>query len=453
MFAGFDYGSANCALALWEEGSVKMLPIGDQGSDYLMSVVYALDVSFITEALVARLPKEKATELAANRSAELARARRMRSELDLLAGDDTVFIGEAALSAYLETPEEGFFVRSPKSFLGATGLRAEQEALFEDIVTLMMLEVKTRADKLLGGAGPLSRAVIGRPVNFQGIGGDAANRQAERILRTAAGRAGFKDVHFLFEPLAAAFDYEAKLDSDSRVLVVDVGGGTTDCSLVQMGPSRRDISDRSDDCLGHSGQRIGGNDLDIALAMECLMPHYGLGSELLTGKPMPRQTFWQAVAINDVGAQREFFSLGYATLLKELKKDAKDSAPLTRLEKLRRDQQHYQLVKAAELGKIALSDAIQTQVIHPDGDPSDIGRDDFDAAISPLMGRIEALMLAAVGDQGAPEVIYVTGGSSRCPSVASRIAAVYPEVPVVYGDHFGSVTSGLARRAALIFAD
>lgn len=450
MFAGFDYGSANCAMAVCEGDSVRLLPIGDSGGQYLMSVVYALDVSFITEAVCQRLPDNQARALVQKRGAELVRARRMRQELDLAATDDTVFIGEAALKAYLDTPEEGFFVRSPKSFLGATGLRPEQVALFEDIVTLMMLEVKSRADALLQS--PVTHAVIGRPVNFQGIGGEEANIQAQSILQIAAMRAGFTQVSFLFEPLAAAFDFESSLEADKRVLVVDVGGGTTDCSLVTMGPNKRSQTERSEDCLGHSGQRIGGNDLDIALAMECLMPHYGLGDMLSTGKPMPRQMFWQAVAINDVGAQRDFFSLSYATAIKELRKDAINPDALDRLARLRRDQQHCQLVKLAELAKIDLSGEELTQVVHPDGAHTSVAADAFGLAIAPLVQRIGELMRAAVGDESSPDLIYVTGGSSRCPQVASSIAAVYPGVEVVQGDSFGSVTAGLARRAALEFA-
>ncbi|KAF0673777.1 hypothetical protein L247_08355, partial [Salmonella enterica subsp. enterica serovar Worthington str. BCH-7253] len=103
-----------------------------------------------------------------------------------------------------------------------------------------------------------------------GLGGDDANRQAQGILERAAKRAGFQEVVFQYEPVAAGLDYEATLREEKRVLVVDIGGGTTDCSMLLMGPQWRQRADRENSLLGHSGCRVGGNDLDIALAFKNL---------------------------------------------------------------------------------------------------------------------------------------------------------------------------------------
>ena len=46
------------------------------------------------------------------------------------------------------------------------------------------------------------------------------------------------DIHFQYEPIAAAFDYEARLTKEGLVLVADIGGGTSDFSLVRVGPER-----------------------------------------------------------------------------------------------------------------------------------------------------------------------------------------------------------------------
>jgi len=340
MFVGFDYGSANCAVGIMQGDEVSLLPISTD-STYLPSTLYAMDRELIAEAVYRALPTELKADYAQKRAAQLSRARMVRHELDLDAETPAVFVGEQAVAAYLEMPEEGFYVRSPKSFLGATGLRPEQVALFEDIVTLMMQHIKMRAEAVLAekgvtsaGEASITHAVIGRPVNFQGIGGEESNRQAEAILTLAAKRAGFVDVAFLFEPLAAGMDYEASLKSDQTVLVVDVGGGTTDCSVVKMGPKHQANFDRSADCLGHSGQRIGGNDLDIALAMNAFMPHFGLGSLMSNGKPMPSNPFWNAVAVNDISAQREFTTLSTRKLIDELIKEAEQPHLLKRLLKV-----------------------------------------------------------------------------------------------------------------------
>ncbi len=274
MFVGFDYGSANCAIGVMDDNCVRLLPLSAD-SNYLTSTLYALDREFIAEAVYQQMPQHLAADFARLRGAQLSRAQQARRELDLDKDEQVVFIGEQAVNAYLDMPEEGFYVRSPKSFLGASGLRNDQISLFEDIVTMMMLHVKSIAESDTGfnNKGVITHAVIGRPVNFQAIGGEESNQQAESILRLAAKRAGFTNVEFLFEPLAAGMDYEANLTENKVVLVVDVGGGTTDCSVVRMGPSHINARQRSQDFLGHSGQRVGGNDLDIALSMQGFMNH------------------------------------------------------------------------------------------------------------------------------------------------------------------------------------
>ncbi|MEM6190336.1 molecular chaperone [Shewanella scandinavica] len=488
MFVGFDYGSANCAVGIMQGDDVQLLALSEQ-SAYLPSTLYAMDRELIAEAVYRGLPIELKADYAKKRAAQLSRARMVRHELDLDADVQAVFVGEQAVSAYLEMPEEGFYVRSPKSFLGATGLRPEQVALFEDIVTLMMQHIKVRAESVLvekqlakqGAAATITHAIIGRPVNFQGIGGEESNRQAEAILTLAAKRAGFVDVDFLFEPLAAGMDYEASLTDNKTVLVVDVGGGTTDCSVVKMGPAHKQKADRSEDFLGHSGQRIGGNDLDIALAMNAFMPHFGLGSLMTNGKPMPSKAFWNAVAVNDISAQREFSTLSSRKLIDELVKEAEQPQLLNRLLKVQQQQLSYQLVRQAERAKIALSDTDNTDVnldfieaaLH-----AGVSRNLFENAIEPSLTKVEALMhqalsqaaktLAADGlaqdslthvnvsaDNAAeckPDVIYVTGGTARSPAIYAKIAGIYPDIPVVVGDHFGSVTAGLTRWAQKLFA-
>ena len=86
----------------------------------------------------------------------------------------------------------------------------------------MMLHIRNRAQSQLPEA--ITQAVIGRPINFRGLGGDDANIRAQGILERAAKRAGFQDVVFQYEPVAAGLDYEATLQDEKRVLVVDIGG-------------------------------------------------------------------------------------------------------------------------------------------------------------------------------------------------------------------------------------
>ncbi|ABZ76295.1 conserved hypothetical protein [Shewanella halifaxensis HAW-EB4] len=454
MFVGFDYGSANCAIGVVEDGDVRLVPLSGD-SKYLSSTLYAMDRELIAEAVLKQLPQAQQAEYSRLRSAQLNRAAAARRELDLLPNEQAVFVGEQAIEAYLDMPDEGFYVRSPKSFLGATGLRDSQIALFEDIVTLMMMHIKAQAEKNLGTK-VITHAVIGRPVNFQGIGGEQSNQQAEAILSLAAKRAGFTDVDFLFEPLAAGMDYEASLEENMTVLVVDVGGGTTDCSMVKMGPNHIDNRDRSADFLGHSGQRIGGNDLDIALSMASFMPHLGLGSLMVNKLPVPSKPFWNAVAVNDISAQRDFSALASKKLIEDLIKDAQNPQLIQRLLKVQKDQLGYKLVRSAEQSKIALSssDSVDTplEYIH-NGLHARVSEADFETAITIPLSKVEALMREALEQSGVmPDRIYVTGGTARSPAIYRRISGLFPEIPIVVGDHFGSVTAGLTRWAQRVFA-
>ncbi|GGI76783.1 molecular chaperone [Shewanella gelidii] len=453
MFVGFDYGSANCAVGIIQNGQVELVKI-TADSAYMPSMLYAMDRELIAEAVLRILPKNQQAEYSQARSAQLSLAKRVRHELDLDVDEVGVFVGEQALEAYLDMPEEGFYVRSPKSFLGATGLRAEQIGLFEDIVTLMMHHVKCKAE--LQTHQTLTHAVIGRPVNFQAIGGEDSNQQAQSILRIAANRAGFSQVEFLFEPIAAGMDYEARLTQDKTVLVVDVGGGTTDCSMVRMGPSHCHKTERAQDFLGHSGQRIGGNDLDIALAMYGIMPKMGLHSDLVTGRPMPSKPFWNAVAVNDISAQRDFATLTSRKNIESLIKDAQQPQKLQRLLKVQQQQLGYLIVRQAELSKIALSDAQQTVIdltcIEANLETS-ASQSILAQAVTAPMSKVISLMKDVVAQAGVePDLVYVTGGTAKSPVIYNQISRLFPETEVVIGDHFGSVTAGLTHWAQKAFS-
>lgn len=203
--------------------------------------------------------------------------------------------------------------------------------------------------------------MIGRPVNFQGSGGDDANAQAQGILERAAHRAGLREVSFEFEPVAAGLDYKATLTQEQRVLVVDIGGGTTDCSVLLMGPHWRALADRSQSLLGHSGCRIGGNDLDIMLAFRQLMPLLGAGGSNAKGIALPSLPYWNAVAINDVPAQSDFYSIANGRLLRELVRDASQPQQVERLLRVYQQRLSYRLVRCAEESKIALSQQTHCQ--------------------------------------------------------------------------------------------
>ena len=455
MITGFDYGTSNCAMGVVRpEGHVELLSI-EQGKAFMPSTLYALDRDLICEQVGLNIRDAQIKQdYISLRSGPLARAQRVRREEGFDSQEQSLFVGQDAFNQYLAWPSEGYFVKSPKSFLGASGLRPEFIAFFEDIVTAMMQGIKQRCEAQLGEE--INHTVIGRPVNFQGLHAEKSNKQAIDILTIAAKRAGFKSVEFLFEPIAAGLNFEERLTTDKTVLVVDVGGGTTDCAMVRMGPNHKHKELRQDDFIGHSGERIGGNDLDIQLAGKNLMPLFGMKSTLKNGLHVPTKAYWDAVSTNDVGAQTTFNHQQTGLHLDQLLRDCSEPELIKRFINLRNENQNHHVVRSAEQAKIALSNSELTHVdigyIEKDLG-CDVSQNQFAKAIERPLQKMLDLMEEAIKQAGGlPDLIYVTGGSAQSPVLRKAIEEKLGSIEVVDGDHFGSVAAGLSVWAKRIFS-
>ncbi|WP_199450828.1 molecular chaperone [Vibrio harveyi] len=439
MYIGFDYGTANCSVAKMEQGEPQLLNL-EGNSPYIPSTLAAPTRESVSEHLFRHRsikPFDQVGEQVLRRAINLNREESIELE-----PEDMAF-GQAALNRYLEDPRDIYYVKSPKSFLGASGLRDVQLSFFEDLVCAMMDNIKAQAEN--SAQQIITDAVIGRPINFHGRGGETANIQAEGILLRAAKRAGFQNIEFQFEPVAAGLEYEATLTEDKTILVVDIGGGTTDCSLIQMGPSWRGKADRTASLLAHSGQRIGGNDLDIALAFKQLMFPFGMESKMESGIMMPTTQFWNPIAINNVEAQSDFYSRENLAALKLLHKQAQEPEKLARLLEVYHESLGYNIVRRAEEAKVALSD----QASYRAG--INLLSELIEAIESPK-NKMTALVTEAVEQAGVkPDAIFMTGGSARSPILRDAVQTVLPNIPVVSGNYFGSVTAGLARWAEVCF--
>ncbi|MEL5038795.1 molecular chaperone, partial [Klebsiella pneumoniae] len=302
MFIGFDYGTANCSVAVMRENTPQLLTL-ENGSALLPSMLCAPTREAVSEWLYRHHDVPTHSD---ENQALLRRAIAANRDEDIEVLRNSVQFGLASLHQYVEDPQEVYFVKSPKSFLGASGLKPQQVALFEDLVCAMMLHIKLQAESQLPEQ--IDQAVIGRPINFQGLGGDEANAQAQGILERAALRAGFRDVVFQFEPVAAGLDFEATLSEEKRVLVVDIGGGTTDCSLLLMGPQWRERADRQQSLLGHSGCRIGGKKLHTSPALKIPMPPPRPGGATGKRPPPPIPPLWEPGGVKQVPGPGGFFT-------------------------------------------------------------------------------------------------------------------------------------------------
>ncbi|WAT01397.1 molecular chaperone [Rouxiella chamberiensis] len=449
MFIGFDYGTANCSVAVMRDNNAELLAL-ENGQAYLPSMLCAPTREAVSECLHRFWQVPTGSD---DNQQLLRRSINFNREEDIQVNTHSVNFGLSALATYMEDPEDVYFVRSPKSFLGANGLKPQQIALFEDLVCAMMFHIKRQAESVLQQT--IEQTVIGRPINFQGIGGEEANRQAQGILERAAARAGFRDIAFQFEPVAAGLDFEATLTEDKTVLVVDIGGGTTDCSVLLMGPSWRDKAERQNSLLGHSGCRVGGNDLDIMTAFKQLTPQFGMGSESQKGIAMPSLPYWNAVATNDVPAQQDFYSVANGRLLRDMIRDAANPDQVKRLLKVHQQRLSYRLVRAAEESKIALSDRQSVSAaldFIEAGLAEEISQQQLSDAIAQPLERIqEQVSMALASSDIKPDVIYLTGGSARSPLLRHALQAQLPGIPLVGGNDFGSVTAGLARWAQTLY--
>ncbi|AEI81136.1 chaperone protein [Cupriavidus necator N-1] len=372
------------------------------------------------------------------------------------AEDPLVSYGRAALGDYL-AGYEGRLMRSLKSLLGTSMMDDSTEVMgqampFRKLLAHFIRELKTRAEQAAGTE--FSRAVLGRPVFFIDEN-PAADQLAEDTLAEIARDAGFGEIAFQYEPIAAAFDYEARITREELVLVADIGGGTSDFSLVRLSPERAARSDRRDDILANGGVHIGGTDFDRALSLARAMPLLGLGSALRNGKAMPSSQYFDLASwhtINLVYTRKAW------SLVMDNYRDAADTVKLDRLVRLIRERAGHWLAIQMEAAKIALSDDGSTDVdLHrlEQGLTLTITRDEFDASIDKLVVKteqtVQKLLVDAGVDGAAVDTIFFTGGSSSVPLLRQRLAALLPEARCVEGDRFGSIGSGLALDAVRKF--
>ncbi|WP_248747638.1 Hsp70 family protein [Pseudomonas sp. MWU12-2037] len=360
--------------------------------------------------------------------------------------------GRLALHEYLEG-YEGRLMRSLKSLLGSKLIKHDTSVLgtampFKDLLGLFIGQLKQRAETTAGRE--FEQVVLGRPVFF--VDEDpAADQEAEDTLAEVAKKLGFKEVSFQYEPIAAAFDYESTLDREELVLIVDIGGGTSDFSLVRLSPERRGLDNRHDDILATGGVHIGGTDFDKQLSLQGVMPLFGYGSRMKSGAYMPTSHHMNLATwhtINSVYSQKTQLALG------SMRYDIEDTGGIDRLFKLIEQRAGHWLAMEIEETKIELTHAEQRHVpldrIEP-GLSVELSRALFESAIDNLLERIRTSVTQLLGDAGVGvaqvDTVFFTGGSSAIPALRQSVSAMLPNARHVEGNIFGSIGSGLAIEA------
>lgn len=365
--------------------------------------------------------------------------------------------GRAAIADYVEG-EEGRLMRGLKSTLGS-GLIAERTRVGARSVSFRELlgrYIGHLVAQLAAEGGRPEAVVMGRPVHF--VDDDAeADARAEAVLGEIAREAGFREVAFQFEPIAAALHYESGLAAEELVLIVDIGGGTSDVSLIRLGPLHARRADRAADILGNDGIRVGGTDLDRLLSLAEAMPYFGFGAATKGGSGiMPRHYFLDLATWHRINF---LYSRQTMTDLKALRHEIDRPELIARLMRLVEERKGHALAMEVERVKIALSEAeaVRLMLAPICGAPNPmIRREGFELAVAEPLARIRALIgrVLAQGGVAAGQVgsVFLTGGSSQLPVVQAMIAELLPDARQATGDMLGSVGTGLALDAARRFA-
>ncbi|KGJ99051.1 Hsp70 family protein [Thalassotalea sp. ND16A] len=397
------------------------------------------------------------------------------------------FYGRAAINEYIDG-EFGRLMRSLKSVLGTplmeetTQIKAQQLP-FVDILTSFLQNLKIKAEQSAAANGQHSfeQVVLGRPVHF--VDSDPqADLLAQDTLEQAAIRAGFNDVVFQYEPIAAALDYEQSVDQEEIALIVDIGGGTSDFSVVRISPERASRAERKDDILANGGIHIGGTDFDRKLSLASAMHELGYKSSFKDKaatanfeknfsirKSVSKDSYTESTKMimpssyyHDLATWHRIHQLYDRHTIHSLKDIAyrvENKQLIDRLINVINKREGHRLAIDIEHAKIELSANANT---HIDLDYIEhnlglnISLEQLRDSVNHEIKNIQTQAFQTVQDAGlVPSQItkvFMTGGTTAIPMVKHAIEALFPHTDIIQGDQFGSVGLGLAIDAGRKFA-
>jgi hypothetical chaperone protein len=405
---GIDFGTSNSAMAwLGQQGSARLMPLEGEALAMPTAVFYNAE-------------------------------------------DSTTHFGRDAIRHYLEGTE-GRLMRSLKSLLGSpllleTTQIGHQHISFQDIIATFLSTLRDRATQTLGAVP--RRVVMGRPVHFVDEDPER-DAQAEASLRQAVLAVGFDEVSFQLEPIAAALDYEQRLTKESTVLVVDLGGGTSDFTVVRLGPERMRHANRSADILATTGVHIGGTDYDRQLNLAQVMPLLGYKHTGPEQREVPSRVFFDLATWHLIHWQYQPKAIAHA---KTLRSNYSDPRLHERLMQVLTERHGHLMAHEVEQAKIRCSvtraDTDIALAVIERGLQARLGVSDMQAHLHGLLNRTVACARECVQRAGLTDAsldaVYLTGGSSALSTFQSALQAEFAGVPLVEGDLFGGVALGLA---------
>ncbi|HTS07846.1 MAG TPA: Hsp70 family protein [Candidatus Eisenbacteria bacterium] len=419
---GIDFGTTNSAVAMADEfGHVKTAryPSGETESETFRSILFFV-------------PPQNG----------------MRRELSAYAGPD-------AIEHYLHAEDGGRLIQSIKSYLANSSLKSTslfgKSYRFEELVGYLLRSLKTAAGK--SGIPIGTKAVVGRPVRFVGSTSHADDVYATKRLTEALAMAGITEVHFEFEPVAAAYSYEASLKKDELLLVADFGGGTTDFTLIRVGPDARKRNSH-ERVLASAGVGIAGDSFDAKLVRHLVAPLLGRGSQWrLMGKtgtvpnwPFAKLEHWHHLSFLKSNENME--------TLRSLRARALEPDKIELFIMLVTEDLGFQLHRAVQHAKYELSVkkkatfSFRVPGIHVS---QTVARAEFEDWISDELHAIASCVDQMLKSSGVKpsevDKAFLTGGSSFVPAVREIFEHRFGSDRIVGGSEFTSVAKGLALRS------
>ena len=369
-----------------------------------------------------------------------------------------VVAGPDAIRGYLNAKTPGRLIQSMKSYLASrlfnqTQILGETYAL-EELIGILLRYLRKSAEEQFGDLG--STLVVGRPVHFSGTKDDADDEFAVNRLRAAFANAGFETVHFLPEPVAAAYKYQQRLDHDELVLIADFGGGTSDFSLVRLKGLSPGTGKVQSSVVGTDGVGIAGDTFDSKLVRNLVAPMLGLGSQYKSqfGKVLtvPNWLYehverWHYLSFLKTSKNME--------LLRKIQFQSVEPQKIDALIDLVDHDLGYRLYQAVERTKCALSDDTQSEFHFTEAAAvikKAVSRAQFENWIDPevlhIGSCVDRLLAKCNAVSKDVDAIFMTGGSSFVPAIRRLFERKFgSETPIRAGQEFTSVAEGLARHA------
>jgi hypothetical chaperone protein len=366
--------------------------------------------------------------------------------------------GPSAIEHYLAAEHKGRLIQSLKSYLSDRSLTGTavfgRHYTIEDLIARILTDLRRQAEQQFKASVPT--VVAGRPVRFVGAETEDDQTFALGRLRKAFLAAGFENIDFELEPVAAAYAYESTLDHDELILIGDFGGGTSDFSLLHVGPGIRKRGRKPEDLLGNSGLGLAGDAFDAKLVRKLVSP--ALGSESFARslhKVLPAVPAWIYANLERWHYLSFLRTTNVMEILKSARLRALEPEEIEALITLIDEDLGFHLHQAVQRVKYELSRAEVAQFHFRDGSMDlsiAVTRQEFEGWIADELHAIERCvdgLLQSTGI-GRSEVdrVFLTGGTSLVPAVRRIFAQRFGEDRIRTGNEFISVARGLALKAS-----